>query len=131
MANEMIPALSGEVERNTRYNRPPSLFTQAGVMDRQHEALHVLRLRDFDRKLRELVAGAAVEAGGDIAWMDARDKVNTEAKYGLHRAQRESQIIADSDPVLQAKFAMLDDDNFQEKRAMVNRPRPNSDGLFS
>lgn len=130
MANEMLPALSGEVERTGRYHKAPSLFSQAGQLDRKHEGQHVVAIRDADRRARELVAGAAVESVGDIAWMEGRAKVNAEAKYALHRAQRESQIIADGDPVLEAKFALLDDDNFQEIRGTVNRPRPTSPGIF-
>jgi hypothetical protein len=131
MANEMMPALSGEVDRNERYNKAPNLFSQAGQVDRQHEGQHVVTIRDADRRARELVASAAVEAIGDVAWIEGRAKVNSEAKYAVHRAQRESQIIADGDPVLQAKFGLLDDDNFQEVRSAANRPRPTSPGIFS
>jgi hypothetical protein len=130
MANEMMPALSGEIERNSRYNHPPSLFTPAGQLDRRHEGHHVVAIRDADRKAREMVAGAAVEAAGDVAWIETRATVNTEAKYALHRAHRESQIISDGDPVLEAKFGLMDDDNFHEVRAIVNRARPTRGGLF-
>lgn len=130
MTNELMPALSSEVERNDRYNTAPSLFSPAGQTDRRHEAEHVLAIRDHERQAREQVTAAAVEAVADIAWLEARARVNTEAKYALERAHRESQVVAGDDPELRAKFGLLDDDNFQEVRRVTNRPRPKRNGLF-
>lgn len=131
MGNELMLALSSEVDRNDRYSSPPPLLTQAGQLDRRHEAQHVVAIRDQERKAREKMAAAAGEAIADIAWIEARGKVNTEAKYAMHRARRESMIIADGDPELQAKFASLDDDYYGETRCITNRARPTSGGLFS
>lgn len=131
MGNELMLALSSEVDRNNRYSSPPPLLTQAGQLDRRHEAQHVVAIRDEERKAREKVAVAAGEAISDIAWIEARGKVNAEAKYSLHRARRESMIIADGDPELQAKFALLDDDYYGDTRSITNRPRPTTGGLFS
>jgi hypothetical protein len=130
MSNELMPALSGEVERNDRYNTPPSLFTPAGQLDRRHEAQHVVAIRDSERQAREQVAAAAVEAVADIAWIEARAKVNTEAKYTLERARRESQVLAGDDAELRSKFVLMDDDNFQEVRRVANRPRSAGGRLF-
>jgi hypothetical protein len=105
-------------------------LTQAGQRDRRHEGDHVVAIRDEERKARERVALAASEAVGDIAWVEARAKVNTESKYAMHRARRESLIIADGDPELQAKFSALDDDFFSETRGIANKPRPTTGGLF-
>lgn len=131
MGNELMLALSGEVDRNDRYSSPPPLLTAAGQLDRRHEAQHVVAIRDEERKARERIAVAAGEAIADIAWIEARGKVNAEAKYALHRAKRESTIIADGDPELQAKFALLDDDYYGETRCITNRARPTTGGLFS
>ena len=130
VANELMLALSTEVDRNDRYSTPPALLTSAGQRDRRHEADHVVAVRDEERKARERVVLAASEAVGDIAWLEARAKVNTEAKYALHRAHRESMVIADGDPELQAKFGMLDDDYFADTRGVSNRSRPTCGGLF-
>lgn len=129
MANELVLALSGEVERNERYREAPPVLTRAGQMDRRHEAEHVVAIRDFERRARELVAGAAVEASGDIAWIEARARVNTEAKYTLHRASKESVVISDGNPELQAEFSILDAEFFQQTRSRTNRPQP-INGLF-
>lgn len=131
MGNELMLALSGEVDRNSRYSSPPPALTQAGQLDRRHEAKHVVAIRNEERKAREKMAAAAGEAIADIAWIEARGKVNTEAKYALHRARRESMIIADGDSELQAKFALLDDDYYAETRSVTNRARPTTGGLFS
>lgn len=130
MSNELMLALSGEVERNDRYSSPPPLLTHAGQEDRRHEGEHVLAIRDEERKAREAVAAAAGTAVADIAWLEARTKVRTEVKYLLSRAQRESVIIADGNPELQVKFGMIDDDAYLEARTLVNRSRQETGRLF-
>jgi hypothetical protein len=127
----MMPALSREVERNGRYSRPPSLFSQAGQVDRQHEGQHTLAIRDAERRARDLVANSAVEAVADIAWVQARAKVISETKFTIERASKESAIIAGEDPILKAKFEVLDDEYFMQVRCRVNKPKPQLDvGLF-
>ncbi len=129
MSSELMLALSGEVEHNERYREAPPVFTKAGQVDRRHEAEHVVAIRDEERKARELVAGAATEAVGDIAWIQARGRVNTEAKFALSRAQKESMVIADGNPELQVEFSILDAECFQQTRSTTNRPK-STNGLF-
>jgi hypothetical protein len=130
-SNEIMSALSNEVDRNDRYV-PPSLLTHVGQLERKHENEHVLAIRDYERIAREHVAAAAVEAAGDIAWIQGRVRVNSEAKFAIDRAQKESDIIAQGDEVKQAKFAILDDEFFFEVRKRANKPRPQlGKGLFS
>ena len=117
-SNELVRALSNELE-DGRYQRP-SVLTTAGRLDRQNEDRHVLALRDCERILRERIAHVAAKAAGDIAEIQARGQVRTEAKYALHRARRESQIIGEDDPELQVKYAILDDDQFAEARCLAN-----------
>jgi hypothetical protein len=129
MSNELMLALSGEVEHNERYRQAPPVLTKAGQMDRRHEAEHVVAIRDEERRARELVVAAATEAVGDIAWIEARARVNTEAKFALSRAKKESRVIADDDPELVAEFGILDAEFFQQTRGRSNRPQP-INGLF-
>jgi hypothetical protein len=124
MSNELMLALSGEVERNERYRESPSVFTHAGQMDRRHEGEHVVAIRDEERRARELGVTAATEAVGDIAWIEARARVNTEAKFALSRASKESIVIADKHPELQAEFSILDAEFFQQTRSRANRTQP-------
>ena|SRR5579875_3823344 len=131
MANDLMLALSSEVEQSARYHTAPPVLTAAGQRDRRHEADHVVAVRDEERKAREKVAAAASEAVGDIGWLAARAKVNTESKYLLHRAHKESQLLAEGDPEMQAKFGLLDDDYFGDARGIANRGRPSCGGLFS
>jgi hypothetical protein len=98
-------------------------------MDRRHEAEHVVAIRDEERRARGLVVAAATEAAGDIAWVEARARVNTEAKFALSRASKESMVIADGNPELQAEFSILDAEFFQQTRSRTNRPQP-INGLF-
>jgi hypothetical protein len=129
--NEIMVALSNEVERNERYETPPAASRQ-GQIERKHERKHVVTIRDYEREARERVALAAVEAAGDIAWIQGRARVNTEAKYAIDRSQRESELLAQGDPVKQAKFAILDDEFFAETRVRANKAQPRrSGGLFS
>lgn len=128
-SNEIMLALSNEVETNTRYKAPP-WTTQAGQVDRRHENQHALAVRDAERRARELVAAAAVETVGDIAWIQGRARVNSEAKFAVDRAQKESEIIAQSDPIKQAKFAILDDEFFAQTRTRANKVQPEGGRLF-
>jgi hypothetical protein len=123
--NELMLALSNEVERNDRY-QAPALLTHAGQLDRRHENQHAVAIRDYERDARERVAAAAVEATGDIAWIQGRARVNTEAKYAIDRASKESKIIAQGDPVNESKFAILDDEFFADTRGRANRAQPQS-----
>ena len=128
--NEIMLALSNEVERSDRSQAPPVL-THAGQADRRHENEHVLAIRDFERDARERVAIAAVDAAGDIAWVQARARVNSEAKFAIDRAHKESQIIAQGDPIKQMKFDILDDEFFAQARLRANKPMPQIGRLFS
>lgn len=91
-----------------RYARP-SLMTAAGQLDRRHEADHIVRTRDAQRSALEGGAEQARAAYVKVARQEAMGRVTTEAKFKLHRAHKESAILAEDDPVLQAQFAALDD----------------------
>lgn len=116
-------ALSNEVERNERY-LPPSRLSHAGQVERRHEQDHVLAIRDYERAAREHVAESAMEAASDMAWMQGRARVNSEAKFAIDRAQKESEIIAQGDPMKQAKFGILDDEFFADVRKRANKVKP-------
>ena len=129
MSNELALALSNEVECNERY-QAPSALTVAGARDRRHERDHAVSIRDADRQGREAVAESALSAVKDIAWMEGRARVKSEAKFLIQRAARESEIIAGDDPVIAAKCAILDDESFGQMRQLVNRPNPGPARLF-
>jgi hypothetical protein len=120
--NEIMLALSNEVEQNDRY-QSLSPMSAAGFADRKHERNHVVVIRQLEREARESVAGDAVEAIEDIAWIQARARVNTEAKFAIERAQKESEILAQGDAEKRMKFAILDDEFFAQTRILTNRPR--------
>ena len=89
------------------------VFTRRDArIDRCNESHHLLAIRELQR---QAIEGAAVEARNayvDAAAMEARRRVLTESKFQLHRARKESQILAGDDLELAAKFAQLDDDYF-------------------
>ena len=128
-SNELMLALSNEVERNDRYGPPPAL-SRAGQIDRRHEGQHAVAIRDLEREARERVAMAAVEATGDIAWIRGRARVVSDAKFAIDRAGKESDLLAQDDPVKQAKYAILDDEFFNEARARSNKSAPTANRLF-
>lgn len=128
MGNEIMLALSNEVERSDRYQAPPPA-SRAGQLDRRHERHHVVAIRDMEREARERVARSAVEAAADIAWIQGRARVNTEAKFAIDRAQKESEVLAQGDPIKQMKFAILDDEFFSQTRVLANKHTA-MDGLF-
>jgi hypothetical protein len=64
----------------------------------------------------ELAASEAADLYVKLARLEARSRFLTEAKFGIERANKESQILAGDDPVLKAKFAILDDDLFAAVR---------------
>src|ERR1700721_4301100 len=88
----MLPPRN-EVENNERYQSPPKV-TYEGKLDRRHERQHALTIRDYERVARKAVAAAALETARDVAWIQGRVRVSTEAKYALDRAQKESDFIA-------------------------------------
>jgi hypothetical protein len=92
---------------------PVPIFTRRDARaDRCSESHHLLAIRQLQR---QAIEGAAVEVRNayvDAAAIEARRRVLTEAKFQLHRARKESQILAGDDLELAAKFAQLDDDYF-------------------
>lgn len=123
MANEIMLALSGEVERNERYQAPAPL-SRAGRRDRRHEEEHALAIRDAERAAREAMAAAAVETVEDVVWIQGRARAISELKFAIDRAQKESEVLAQGDPIKQAKYGIIDDDFFAAMRPVVNRPHP-------
>jgi hypothetical protein len=121
-SNEIMLALSNEVEQSDRYQEP-SLFSSAGVQDRRHEQSHVLAVRDYERSAREEIAGTAAEVAADMAWIQGRARVVSEAKYAIDRAQKETEVIGQGDPEKLAKFGILDDELFGGLRLTAKKPR--------
>ncbi len=127
--NELMLALSNEVERNERYASPPKL-TRAGQVDRRHESEHALAIRDIERGAREDVAAAAAAAAADIADIEGRARVVSDIKYMVDRAAKESALLAQGDPVKEMKYSILDDELFAYSRARANRPSSKGPRIF-
>jgi hypothetical protein len=112
------PPLPTSFLRSDDLERIPVLSRRDMHVDRRNAARHVIAVRDLQR---QAVEGAAIEAGRafvQAAAVEARRRVLTEAKFQLHRARKESQILADDDLELAAKFAQLDDDFFASVRLL-------------
>jgi hypothetical protein len=96
----------------------PVLTSHDVRVDRRNESRFILAIRQLQR---EALVGAAVEARDAFiknAAMDAHRGTVTEAKFVLHRARKESQILAADDLELAAKYAQLDDDLYHYARMM-------------
>lgn len=112
------PPLPTSYLRSDDLERIPVLSRHDVHVDRRNAARHVLAVRELQR---QAVEGAAVQAGNafvEAAAIEARRRVLTEAKFQLHRARKESQILAGDDLELAAKFAQLDDDFFTSVRLL-------------
>ena len=112
------PPLPTSYLRSDDLDRVPVLSRRDVHVDRRNAARHVLAVRDLQR---QAVEGAAIQAGSafvEAATIEARRRVLTETKFQLHRARKESQILAGDDPELAAKFALLDDDFFTSVRLL-------------
>lgn len=112
------PPLPNSYLRSDDLERIPVLSRRDVHVDRRNAARHVLAVREMQR---QAVEGAAVEAGAafvQAAAIEARRRVLTETKFQLHRARKESQILAADDLELAAKFAQLDDDFFTSIRLL-------------
>jgi hypothetical protein len=109
------PLPSGFVRPND-LDRPPVMTRFDARLDRERESRHILAIRNLQR---QAVEGAAIEARNAFIYaaaIEGRRRVKTEAKFELHRARKESQILAGDDLELAAKFAVLDDDLFADVR---------------
>jgi hypothetical protein len=111
-----VPERMTEDHLPERY-RQPNVFTEAGQLDRRHEAKHVVRMRDLQRDAIENAAGQAKQEFELNAWLDSRGRALSESKYRLLRNTRESEFLAGEDPVLKAEFSILDDEYFRDLRA--------------
>jgi hypothetical protein len=96
--------------------RQPHFLTEAGQLDRKREAGHVAHVRALHR---EAIEHAAAEAKHEFelnAWLDSRGRAASEAKFRLFRNAKESQSLAQDDPVLGAEFSIIDDEFFRDVR---------------
>jgi hypothetical protein len=110
------PQLPSAYLRADDLERVPVLTWRDIRIDRRNESRHILELRELQREAIEGAAAIARDAYIDIAAIDARRRINSEAKYELHLAKKESQILADEDLELAAKYARLDDDLYADVR---------------
>jgi hypothetical protein len=117
--------MSSELERlnpsearqalDRRYAQPPWL-SAAGQEDRKAENDHAVAMRDVGRRM-ELQAARAYEALADeLVRLDCETRLLDEVMWTLLRIQRSVAAMADGDPELTAKGAILADDFFQRRR---------------
>lgn len=120
MTDHPTPFIGGMPARDTRLDRQapqPSIFTPAGLTDRRAEAEHALAIRAEVRRVELARVRIAADHAIHVAELEAADMRDTEAKLLLDRQQRLSRALAGDDPELRAKFAVLDDDRFQQLRS--------------
>jgi hypothetical protein len=86
------------------------------AVERRREGRHTLQLNEVRRRAELEVANERRQLIGQVARLEHMARATTEAKYRLHRAKKETEILAGEDPELRAKFALLDDDLLQYMR---------------
>ncbi len=114
-----MPARMSEESLPQRYQQPGPL-TQAGQVDRRHEGQHVVRMRDLQRDAVENVTAQAKQEFETNAWLEARGHALSDAKYQVLRNHKESQFLAEDDPMLKAEFGVLDDEFYRDLRLRFN-----------
>jgi hypothetical protein len=111
-----LPALPGDNSpAHSSTDRSPSIWTSAGQIDRREQAEHQLILNRYERKGMEAVAEQRQALIEELAYWEREAALLHNKKMDLHRAHKESRIIAD-DAVEAAEFALLDDDYFFKMR---------------
>lgn len=118
-ANFNPPERMGEQSLPDRYQQP-GFFSEAGQLDRRHEEQHVVRIRDLHRQAVERIAAWSKWEMETDARLVSKRRVLSEFKYELVRNRKESQFLAGEDPILQAEFAILDDEYFLGERTELN-----------
>jgi hypothetical protein len=113
--SEKLPAVPGKYEAAHRASRSPSVLTSAGQIDRREQAVHQLNLNHVERATAEAVAQEHRAMIEELAHWEREASVLREKKFHLHRAHKESRILAD-DALEAAEFALLDDDLFLKMR---------------
>ena len=118
-ANFNMPERMSDQDLPQRYMQPGAL-THAGQIDRRHEGQHVVRVRDMQRDAIERAAKQAQQEFELEAWLECRGRALSEAKYKLLRNHKESQFLAQDDPIMQGQYHLLDAEYFQELRIRFN-----------
>ena len=107
------PPLPSGYLRPHDLDRLPAMTRHDARVDQQRESWHILAMRNMQRQAEEGAGLKARNAYIAMASIEAKRRWLTEAKWQVQRAEMESQIMAGDNPVLKAKFALLDDDYFQ------------------
>lgn len=94
----------------------PAWWTSAGVRDRRAEESHTLAVRQMVRGVELARVQIAGRHAVDVAELEAASMRLTERKLQIDQQHRLSLALAGEDPVLQAKFAVLDDDFMHAQR---------------
>jgi hypothetical protein len=89
------------------------------AIERRNEGRHVMKLQQVRREAELVVAGEAKQLIETVARIERLARATTEAKFKVHRAKKESQILAEEDLELTAKFNALDDDLFNRLRIEI------------
>lgn len=116
---QLVPARSSERARGPL--PAPAWWTAAGARDRRAEEAHTLAVRQEARIAELAQIRAARQLVESNARMDLLARINSEAKFRVEEAERRSRLMAQDDPVLQAKFGVLDDSFLQALRAELLR----------
>ncbi len=127
MTDNLIPFESTSLvpTRSSERNRGPlpaaPWWTAAGARDRRAEDAHTLAVRQEARNAELAQIQSVRQLVESTARMDLLARINCEAKFHVEEAERRSRLLAQDDPVLQAKFGMLDDGFLQSLRSELLR----------
>jgi hypothetical protein len=86
------------------------------LKDRMNERKHFTKVREEQRNTVERLARVQGAALVNRAQLEALEQAHRERKMAVAQAERESRLIAQDDPVLAAKMAVMDDDFTQALR---------------
>jgi hypothetical protein len=114
-----VPAPPGQYQRHVDVREQyPAVTRRDARLDRERESWHIIQMQQLRREADEVAAEKVAEVYVAGQFIKARRVFNTEAKYELLRARKESQILAGEDPELAAKYALMDDDLYHTVRAV-------------
>lgn len=124
MAKDITPFTGGSApvrfEPDRGLYEQPHWVTREGQVDRRLEAEHRLDTRSVYRavEMTRLTEGARIATS--TAQIEAALKIATEKKYAMHRAERESIALGETEQLRRA-MAELDNDLFDDIRRIGRR----------
>ncbi len=110
-----IEKYTNEPAEPERYPQP-AWYTPPGQLDRRNEGNHIVHMRQVRRDIEAGVAEEGKKLLINLARFERLGRQNTEAKFRLHRAEKETQLLGEDNIELLAKFRVLDDELLRRLR---------------